>query len=75
MDRGETDGVAEPSGSTRDMGAPAMTLWGGAFLTLCVLAVLFLTLWRRQVHLAELGTVSTQWLAEHREHDRNYPDR
>ena len=52
-----------------------MTLWGGVFFTVCLLAVLFLTLWRRQVHLAELGTVSTQWLSEHREYDRNYPNR
>jgi len=52
-----------------------MTLWGGMLLTVCVLAVLFLTVWRRRVRLAELGTVSAQWLSEHREYDRNYPNR
>ena len=52
-----------------------MTLWGGMLLAVCALAVLFLTSWQRRVHLAELGTVSTQWLAEHREYDRNHRNR
>jgi hypothetical protein len=38
-------------------------------LAVCVLAALVVTLWRRRVHLAELGTVSAQWLSEHREYD------
>ena len=75
MDGGATDGVAEPSGPTRNIRAPAVTLWGGMLLTVCVLAVFFLTVWRRRVRLAELGTVSAQWLSEHREYDRNYPNR
>ena len=75
MDRGETNGVAESSGSTRDIRAPAVTLWGGILLAVCVLAVLLLTSWRRRVHLAELGTVSAQWLTEHSDYDRNYPNR
>ena len=52
-----------------------MTFWIGILLTVCVLAVLLLTSWRRRVHLAELGTVSAQWLSENRGYDRNYPNR
>ena len=48
-----------------------MTLWLGLLLGVGLLAVL-LTRWRRRVHMAELGTVSAQWLSEHREHDRYY---
>ena len=75
VDGGETECGAEPSGPTRYIRVPAVTLWGGTLLTVCVLAVLLLRLWRRRVHLAELGTVTAQWLSEHREYDLNYPNR
>jgi hypothetical protein len=40
-----------------------------------VLGALLLTSYRRRIHLAELGTVSAQWLSEHRGYDRQYSDR
>ena len=49
-----------------------MTVWIGLLFAACVMAVLVLTTWRRRVHLAELGTVSAQWLSEHR---NDYSDR
>ena len=52
-----------------------MTLWIGMLLTACVLAALVLASWRRRVQMAELGTVSEQWLSEHRGYDRHYSDR
>ena len=53
---------------------PAVTLWIGLLLGVVLLAVLF-TSWRRRVHMAEMGTVSAQWLSEHREYDQNYSNR
>ena len=50
--------------------ASSVTLWIGVWLTRCVLAVRRVTSWRRRVHMAELGTMSAQWLSEHRGHDR-----
>ena len=52
-----------------------MTFWIGLVLSACVLAVLVLTSWRRRVQMAELGTVSEQWLSEHRGYDRHYSER
>ena len=52
-----------------------MTVWIGLLLGACVAAVLVLTWWRRRVQMAELGTVSTQWLTEHRGYDRHYSER
>ena len=52
-----------------------MTLWIGLLLTVCVLGVLLLTSYRRRVHMAELGTVSAQWLSEHRGYDRRYSNK
>jgi Tfp pilus assembly protein PilE len=52
-----------------------VTIWIGLLLTACVIAVLALTSWRRRVQMAELGTVSAQWLSEHRGYDRHYSDR
>ena len=40
----------------------------------CV-ALIVLSAWRYRVDMAELGTVSTQWLAEQRSQDRDYPHR
>jgi hypothetical protein len=50
-------------------------LWIGLLLTACAIAVLVVTSWRRRVQMAELGTVSAQWLSEHRGYDRHYSDR
>ena len=44
-------------------------------LSVCALGVLFLTSYRRRVETAELGTVSAQWLSEHRGYDELYPNR
>lgn len=52
-----------------------MTLWIGLLLTACAIVILVVTSWRRRVLMAELGTVSAQWLSEHREFERNYSDR
>ena len=46
-----------------------MTVWIGLLLVACVTAVLGLTSWRRRMQMAELGTVSAQWLSEHRGND------
>ena len=51
-----------------------MTLWIGLLLTACVIAVLVLASWRRRVQTAELGSVSAQWLTEHRGY-KHYSDR
>ena len=46
-----------------------MTVWIAVLLTATVTAVLVLASWRRRVDMAELGTVSAQWLSEHRGND------
>jgi hypothetical protein len=51
-----------------------VTVWIGLFLSACVLAAILL-LWRRHVQMAELGTLSEQWLSEHRGYDRHYSER
>jgi hypothetical protein len=75
MDGGEANGNAEPSGPTRQIRALAVTFWLGLLVSACVLAVLALLSWRRRVQVAELGSVSEQWLIEHRGYDRHYPER
>ena len=52
-----------------------MTLWIGLLFGVCLLAALAFTSWRRRVQSAELGTVTTQWLIEHRGYDRHYSER
>jgi hypothetical protein len=52
-----------------------VTLWIGLLLSACVVAVVVLTSWRRRVQMAELGTLSEQWLSEHRGYDRHYSER
>ena len=52
-----------------------MTIWIGLLLAACAIAVLALTSWRRRVHMAELGSVSAQWLSEHRGYDGHYSER
>jgi hypothetical protein len=51
-----------------------VTIWIGLLLTACVIAVVVLTSWRRRVQMAELGSVSAQWLSEHRGY-KHYSDR
>jgi hypothetical protein len=43
----------------------------GIGLLLGAMAVIILRSWRRRVEMAELGTVSEQWLAEQRTNDRH----
>ena len=52
-----------------------MILWIGLLLSVGLLAVLILTARRRRVLTAELGSVSEQWLSEHRGYDQHYSDR
>jgi hypothetical protein len=52
-----------------------VTIWIGLLLTACVIAVLVVASSRRRVQMADLGTVSAQWLSEHREYDQHYSDR
>ena len=47
-----------------------MTLWIGLLLIACVSGVLLFTSYRRRIDMAELGTVSAQWLSEHRGYDQ-----
>lgn len=50
-----------------------MTIVGiGLLLGAGVLAVILSRSWRRRVEMAELGTVSEQWLTEHRANDGHY---
>ena len=50
-----------------------MTVVGiGLLLGAGAMAVILLRSWRRRVEMAELGTVSEQWLAEQRANDGNY---
>ena len=50
-----------------------MTIVGiGLLLGVGVMAVILLRSWRRRVEMAELGTVSEQWLAEQRANDGHY---
>ena len=44
-------------------------VWVGILFGAGVIAAIVLMSWRRRVEPAELGTVSTQWLAEHRSND------
>lgn len=46
-------------------------IWIGAFVVGCATAILAVTSWRHRIDMAELGTVSDQWLAEHRAGDRD----
>ena len=52
-----------------------MTLWIGLLLSAGMLALLILAARRRRVLTAELGSVSEQWLSEHRGYDRHYSER
>ena len=52
-----------------------MTFWIGLLLSACVVAVLALLSRRRRVQKEDLGTVSSQWLIEHRGYDRHYSER
>jgi hypothetical protein len=52
-----------------------VTIWIGLLLIACAIAVLVFTSSRRRMHMADLGTVSAQWLSEHRGYDRHYSER
>jgi hypothetical protein len=75
MDGCEADGTAEPYGPTRQIRACTVTFWIGLVLSACALAILVLMSWRRRILTAELGTVSAQWLSEHRGYDGHYSER
>lgn len=48
------------------------TIWIGILAAVvCAIALIVLTSWRQRVEMAELGTVSDQWLAEQRTNDRH----
>ena len=48
-----------------------MTFWLVVLLSVCALGVLVLTSYRRRIDTAELGTVSAQWLSEHRGYEQS----
>ena len=50
-------------------------VWIGVLLAGCVAAAILLTSWRHRIDMAELGTVSDNWLAEQRANDRHYSER
>ena len=50
-------------------------VWIGLLLGAGAMTVMGLTSWRHRVAMAELGSVSEQWLAEHRANDRPYSAR
>jgi hypothetical protein len=50
-------------------------IWIGLLLACAAIVVFVLPSWRHHVEMAELGTVSEQWLAEHRAHDRHLGER
>ena len=52
-----------------------MNVWLGLLLGASAITVAVLTLWWRRVQTAELGSVSAQWLSEHRGYDRHYSER
>ena len=75
MDGGRADGDAEPSCPTRQIRAVFMIIWIGLLLGVCGVAVFVLTSWRRRAQMAELGTLSEQWLSEHRGYDQRHSER
>jgi hypothetical protein len=73
VDDGAADGDAEPLGPDRRIRAALVTIVGiGLLLGAGVMAVILSRSWRRRVEMAELGTVSEQWLTEQRANDGHY---
>ena len=64
---------AEPLGPDRRIirAAVVTVVWIGLLVGAGAMAIIIWTSWRRRVEMAELGTVSEQWLAEQRANDRN----
>lgn len=52
-----------------------MTTWIILLLGLGGAALVVAAAWRHRIDIAELGTVSTRWLAEQRSQDHDYPNR
>ena len=52
-----------------------MIIWIGLLLIGCAIAILVFTSSRRRMQMADLGSVSAQWLSEHRGYDRHYSER
>lgn len=50
-------------------------VWIGLLLGAGAMAIIIFTSWRRRAEMADLGTVSEQWLAEQRANDRHYSAR
>jgi hypothetical protein len=51
------------------------TVWIPILLGAAALTIVSLAKWRYRIEMAEMGTVSQQWLAEHRAHDRHDSER
>jgi hypothetical protein len=47
----------------------------GVLLSAGVMSVIAFTSWRRRIDIAQLGTVSARWLADHRANDRQDSER
>lgn len=54
---------------------PVSTAWIILLLGIGCAIALALTSWRHRIDMAELGTVSQNWLSEQRAHDRHYSER
>jgi len=52
-----------------------MSIWIGLLLAASTLAAIVFMSSRRRLHMADLGSVSAQWLSEHRGYDRHYSER
>jgi hypothetical protein len=50
-------------------------VWIGILVIAGATALFIWTSWRHRVDLADRGTVSQQWLSEHRLHDRHNSER
>jgi hypothetical protein len=50
-------------------------IWFGLLVTGGGVALFAWTSWRHRVQMADRGTVSQQWLSEHRLHDRHDSER
>lgn len=52
-----------------------MTVFAIVILASVVVSVVVLTSWRRRIDITELGSMSANWVAEHRSNDRHYSER
>ena len=49
--------------------------WTLVFVAVGLMIAAVTMSWRRRVKIAELGTLSSRWIAEHRATEKHYPGR